>query len=214
MPDKTRILVVEDSKVYAQSLREIIEAAPDLEWIGTYSRVDECHQALDSDSAPSADILLLDLHLPDREGLSLIPLIRKVLPKCDVIVLTQNDDSLKTLEAIRLGVSGYILKSASIHKIWDTIRDVREGGNVIDPRLSKYVLKHLASPAEGNLSILSEREIQVLERLAMGYVKKEIADALALSINTINGYTENIYKKLQVQNVASAVATGIRRGLI
>ncbi|MGB0371649.1 MAG: response regulator [Opitutales bacterium] len=210
----TKVLVVEDSKIFAQSLREVIEVAPDLEWVGCYGRADACERALSRDHSIAFDLVLLDLHLPDREGLSLIPSIKQRYLNAHIIIITQNDDYLKTLEAVRLGVAGYILKNASIHKIWETIREVRDGGNVIDPRLSKLVLEVLSTPAKGQEGLLSEREVQVLERLSMGFVKKEIAESLDLSINTINGYTENIYKKLQVQNVAAAVATGIRRGLI
>ncbi|MEM1223606.1 MAG: helix-turn-helix transcriptional regulator, partial [Verrucomicrobiota bacterium] len=89
-----------------------------------------------------------------------------------------------------------------------------EGGNCIDPRLSRLVLNVLTSKETTVDSPLSKREQQVLEQLAMGYLKKEIANNLNLSLHTVNRYSENLYKKLQVTNVAAAVATAIRKGLI
>ncbi|MEM6884146.1 MAG: response regulator transcription factor [Verrucomicrobiota bacterium] len=214
MAKQIQVLIIEDNKPYAYSLREMLDAVEDMKWLGTFSRGEEAVDALKTDPSLKPDIILLDLKLSGREGMTFIPVLKQLLPNTQIIVLTQNDNYLKTLEAIRLGVSGYILKNVSVMEIWNIIREVHQGGNIIDPRLSRIVLNVLTSKQTKVENPLSDREQQVLEQLAMGHVKKEIADHLGLSLHTINRYTENLYKKLQVSNVAAAVATAIRKGII
>ncbi|MEO0509650.1 MAG: response regulator transcription factor [Verrucomicrobiota bacterium] len=210
-----RIITIEDNIAYRQSLQDTIEAAPDMLLAANFGRGEEAVEALrEGYSTLRPHIILLDLQLPGRNGVDFIPVLKQIVPNVEIIVLTQDDNYLRTLEAIRLGVAGYLLKSVSINEIWNAIREVNEGGNVIDPRLSRLVLKVLTSSEAPEENPLSEREQQVLEQLAMGFVKKEIAENLELSIHTINRYSENLYKKLQVTNVAAAVATAIRKGLI
>lgn len=215
MQQVIRVLTIEDNTAYRQSLQDTIEAAPDMLLAASFGRGENAVDALKEDCCTiRPHVVLLDLHLPGRDGISFIPVIKQLVPDAEIIVLTQDDNYLKTLEAIRLGVAGYLLKSVSINEIWNAIREVRQGGNVIDPRLSRLVLNVLTSREAPVENPLSERERQVLEQLAMGYLKKEIADNLQLSIHTVNRYSENLYKKLQVTNVAAAVATAIRKGLI
>ena len=210
-----RVLTIEDNTAYRQSLQDTIEAAPDMLLAASFGRGEDAVDALKEDcGALRPRVILLDLHLPGRDGISFIPVIKQLAPGAEIIVLTQDDNYLRTLEAIRLGVAGYLLKTVSINDIWSAIREVDQGGNVIDPRLSRLVLKVLTSGEAPEENPLSERERQVLEQLAMGYAKKEIADNLQLSFHTVNRYSKNLYKKLQVSNVAAAVATAIRKGLI
>jgi DNA-binding NarL/FixJ family response regulator len=125
-------------------------------------------------------------------------------------VLTSDRDYHTTIEAIRLGVSGYILKNASIGEIRSAIYELNDGASIIDPQLARLVLNALCSDSTGGYGPLSEREHQVLELMAMGFVKKQVADRLDISYSAVAQYTESIYKKLQVPNVAAA----IRKGLI
>ncbi|MEO0454590.1 MAG: response regulator transcription factor [Verrucomicrobiota bacterium] len=214
MPNPISVLIVEDNKAFANSLKETIEAVPDMHWMATYHRGEDCMSQMKSDPRLRPDVILLDLHLPGRDGLNFIPLFKQMTPQSKIIILTQDDTHTHTLEAIKLGVSGYLLKNISISEIWTIIREVHQGGCIIDSRLSRIVLDALTSPSAPAENPLSEREQQVLEQLAMGYLKKEIADNLELSQHTINRYTENLYKKLQVSNVAAAVASAIRKGII
>jgi len=186
-----------------------------MELVASYPSAEAYLEASDSNRTAEVDIVLLDLHLPGKSGLQLVPVLSKEIPDSNILVLTQNDDYRTTLEAIRLGVSGYLLKDAPIASIREAIIEVHEGGCVIDPQLSRIVLKALSS--DSNLdeeNLLTPREQQVLGLLAMGYAKKEVADHMEVSYRTVAQYTESIYKKLQVPNIAAAVATAIRKGLI
>jgi len=208
-----KITIVEDNANYLKFLENFIELEDHLELSNCFISCEDVLENLEENLSHS-DLLLLDLNLPGKEGLSLIPFIKRLSPSPKIIVLTNQDDYLKTLEAIKLGVSGYLLKEASVTELKQAIIEVSEGGCVIDSKLSKLVLEVLTQQKAELETPLSQREQQVLELLALGYVKKEIAKDLDLSYRAIALYTENIYKKLQVSNVAAAVATAIRKGLI
>ncbi|MEM1158551.1 MAG: response regulator transcription factor [Verrucomicrobiota bacterium] len=214
MSDLINVLIVEDNKSYAYTLREMIHDAQDMVWAGTFPRGEDCVETLKADSKLNPHVILLDLHLPGRDGSAFIPVFKQLRPAAEIIVVTQDDNYLNTLEAIRLGAAGYILKDVSVTAIWNAVREVYQGGHIIDPHLSRLVLRALTGDETQVDNPLSTREHQVLEQLAMGHVKKEIASNLNLSQHTINRYTENVYKKLRVSNVAAAVATAIRKGLI
>lgn len=209
-----RIAIIEDNRAYARSVEEIIRSSSGIEWAGTYSSAEEASAAFQTEPLPEVDVILLDLRLPGRSGLALIPVLRNHVPGANILVLTNDDDYRTVLEAIRLGVKGYILKDAPIAELRRAIQEVHEGGGLIDPRLSRLVLQVLDAPDASDDNPLSERERQVLELMAMGYVKKEVAERLGLSYSAIALYTSNIYQKLQVPNIAAAVGAAIRRGLI
>lgn len=216
MSQKIRILIVEDNTAYAQSLEEIVKTSDDMSCTGIFSSMGECREALGRSKGFKTDIILLDLKLPDGNGLSLMPVFSKLAPEASVVVLTSNDDYETVLEAIKLGVVGYVLKDTPVGELRRIIREVHEGGAVIDSKLSRFVLnafkEEAREPPESNT--LSPREKEVLELMAKGFVKKEVADALNLSYGAVALYTSNIYQKLQVPNVAAAVAKAIRKGLI
>ena len=217
MTDAIRICLVEDNANYAESIREVITSSEGMEFLSQYGSAGECQEAFQA-SPPAADIILLDYRLPDRNGLTLMPLFQEKAPDAGVIVLTGNDDYRTVLEAIQLGVLGYILKDAPIADLRRAIEEVNKGGCVIDPQLSRFVLKAL-SVEDGEVEAasktkLSRREHQVLKLMALGHTKREVAKQLGISYSAIALYSTNIYQKLQVPNIAAAVATAIRKGLI
>lgn len=214
MSQNTRILIVEDNAAYAESLQEIIGASEGMECIGRHATVGSCRRAYEQETPPKADIILLDLKLPDGGGLSLVPLMKERAPDTNIVVLTSNDNYRMVLEAIKLGVVAYVLKDTSVAELRRIIREVHEGGSVIDPQLSRYVLQALRDEVSIETDPLSAREREVLELMARGYVKKEVAEKLGISYSAVALYTSNIYEKLQVPNVAAAVATAIRKGMI
>ena len=217
MTDAIRICLVEDNANYAESIREVITSSEGMEFLSQYGSAGECQEVFQA-SPPPADIILLDYRLPDRNGLTLMPLFQEKAPDAGVIVLTGNDDYRTVLEAIQLGVLGYILKDAPIADLRRAIEEVNKGGCVIDPQLSRFVLKAL-SVEDGEVEAasktkLSRREHQVLKLMALGHTKREVAKQLGISYSAIALYSTNIYHKLQVPNIAAAVATAIRKGLI
>jgi DNA-binding NarL/FixJ family response regulator len=209
-----KIIVVEDNRAFARSIQEVILSGEDMDCIGLFSSADECRSALQSAEPPEADIILLDLKLPGTNGMTLIPFLRELVPKTAILILTNNDDYQTVLKAIQLGAVGYLVKDTPVSSLRRAIWEVHEGGSVIDPKLSRLVLKALTEIDTTTSNILSKLEQQVLELMAAGYVKKEVAEQLGISYSAVALYTTNIYEKLQVPNIAAAVATAIRRGLI
>ena len=214
MSHSIKIAVVEDNPAYARSIQEVIRTGNGMECTGVYYNTDECSSAFQGDDAPEADVVLLDLNLPGKGGLTLVPILKSCLPDINILVLTHNDDYRTVLEAIQLGVAGYILKDAPIVDIRRAIVEVNDGGSVIDPQLSRLVLKAFNNEEIETDNPLTKREVQVLEFMALGYVKKEVADKLGISYSAVALYTANIYEKLQVPNIAAAVGAAIRKGLI
>ena len=214
MKHPIQIAVVEDNPAYARSIQEIIASSEGMECSGVYHSSEDCMQALQSNKPPRVDVILLDLKLPGKSGMSLIPFLRKSTPQTQILVLTSNDDYRTTLEAIQLGVVGYVLKDTPVAALRQAIFDVHEGGTVIDPQLSRLVLKAFQDKGTGDDNPLSKRERQVLELMAMGHAKKDVATELGISYSAVALYTANIYEKLQVPNIAAAVSTAIRKRLI
>jgi DNA-binding NarL/FixJ family response regulator len=209
-----QIVVVEDNPAYARSIREIISISDGMECLGIYHSAEDCSYAFQTANPPKPDVILLDLKLPGKSGMSLIPFLRSAAPQARILVLTSNDDYRTVLEAIQLGVLGYVLKDTPVAVLRQAILDVHDGGSVIDPQLSRLVLKAFQDKGNGENNPLSPRERQVLELMALGYAKKDVANELGISYSAVALYTANIYEKLQVPNIAAAVSTAIRKGLI
>ena len=214
MDQITTVMIIEDNKAFTKSLRDIIELTTGMECLGHYHSAETGLDALKGAATPKPDILLLDLNLPGESGLTMLPILKKESPETEIIILTQNNDYHTVLQAIHLGASGYLLKGGTIAAIRETIREVSDGATYIDPQLSRMVLTVLCrgdTPAENPLS---PREIEALELLALGYSKKEAADMMDLSYHSVSTYVRNIFKKLEAPNIAAAIATAIRQGLI
>jgi len=209
---KIDVVVIEDNETYSEMLNHFLELSPRLNCLGRYASAETFIPEMQAVGL-KADVILLDLHLPGRDGLSLLPLVRQTLPEVNILILTQEDNYLATLEAIRLGASGYILKNSTSDEIERAIVEVKKGGCVIDPQLCKAVLQVMDAKTIGE-NLLSSREHQILELLAAGYSKKEVAENLEISYRTVAQGTERIYKKLQVPNIAAAVAKAVRNGII
>lgn len=210
MKDPIRILIIEDNQNYLNSLEQAMTLLDGVEYASGYGSFEAFQHA--GPDAP--DLILLDINLPGISGLDALPELKQMMPATEVIMLTQNDDYPNVLTAIQRGASGYIIKSGSVKEIHQAILDVHQGASVIDPRLSRIVLSTLAGTPNTQENPLSEREVEVLNALADGLTKKEVAHTMDLSYHTIDLYTRNIYEKLKSPNIAAAIATAIRKGLI
>ena len=214
MKSKTTIMIVEDNRTYRTSLLDIIELSKGLECIGDFNAAEPCLKKMQSGQTDRPDILLLDLNLPGENGMKMLPSFRQTAPETEVIILTQNDDFHTVLEALRLGANGYLLKGATVAEIRTTIREVAEGSTFIDPQLSRLVMNTLCRSGDPAENPLSTREMEVLELLAQGYAKKEVADKMGLSYHTVVSYVRTIFEKLESPNLAAAIAKATRQRLI
>jgi two-component system nitrate/nitrite response regulator NarL len=156
------------------------------------------------------------LNLPGMGGLEAIPWLKQYAPKSQVIVLSQSDAEADVLEAIAAGAAGYLLKNASLEEITDGIRTVMNGGATLDVHIAQYILTALQKqprPSNGRIT-LTEREMQVLELIGEGLLKKEISEQLHISIATVATHVRHIYEKLEVQNAPAAISKAFQAGIL
>jgi DNA-binding NarL/FixJ family response regulator len=208
-----RVWLIEDNTAYRQTVSRIISAAEGIDCTVAFSN---CETALASPAGAGVpDVILLDVGLPGMSGLDGIPQFRTTFPSAQIIVLTAFHDDDKIMRAICAGAAGYLLKMSSVDELVAAIRQVRAGGSPMDSRVARRVLELFAklSPVRQDYG-LTERERGVLELMVRGYIKKEIASELDLSVHTVDSHIRNVYDKLQVHTRSGAVAKAVTEKLI
>jgi DNA-binding NarL/FixJ family response regulator len=217
MKRKIRVMMIEDHPDYRDGVSLALETETDIELLTAFGTAERALRSLQSiRERKEPDVVLLDLNLPGISGLEALPFLRSAIPAAKIIVLTQSDREADVWEAIRNGAAGYLLKSASLDSIIDSIRTVMAGGASLDPNVASYILGLLQkSPAISQLDIaLSERELEVLVLLGEGLLKKEISDRLKISEPTVATHVRHIYEKLEVQNAPAAITKAYRAGIL
>jgi DNA-binding NarL/FixJ family response regulator len=203
-------MVVDDHPIVRQGLVSVLSDEEDLEVVGEAS---SGRQAVGMTSRLRPDVVLLDLEMPDVDGVEAIPQLLAVLPGLGVLVFTAYDTDERVLGAIRAGARGYLLKGASAEEIARGIRTVHAGGSYLEPRVASKLVAEVSSPRR-TLGALSEREREVLHLVAEGLPTKQIAANLTISERTVKFHVTSIFRKLGADNRAQAVALAAQRGLL
>lgn len=205
------ISIVEDQTVIRNGLMAILSMSPDFQLL-------ECHESAESlvEWLPKAirkpDIIIQDIGLPGMNGLECLVQIKKDHPFVKVMIFTVFDNDNNVFEALKLGADGYILKKETPEKIMDALRDLQEGGAPMSREVARKVMDSFKGTSSDNVSdLLSNREYEILQHLAKGYLYKEIADNLSISISTVKQHIHHIYEKLQVQNRSEAILRYLRQ---
>jgi DNA-binding NarL/FixJ family response regulator len=229
-----RLFVVEDQPKILKNQLKLLEVYDELKITGTALSGEEAIEELTKlDEKPQ--VILCDLGLPQMSGIDVTRAVKKQWPEIEILIFTIFDEEDKVLEAIKAGASGYILKGAEAKKIVESIREVHQGGSVIQPSLARSLLRHfrlpeVGTPPPGSLSSdednlrnleaqsgrrqLTVRELECLQIIAKGLSNNEAAEVLGLSKATIRTHLEHIYQKLDVSNRVEAVTEGLRQGII
>ena len=208
-------MLVEDNPAYREVIALAITDLNDMTLVGHFGTTEGALQHLEATPAnDQPDLLLLDLRLPGMNGLEAITHFHAVAPAMRIIVLTQSDTPGDITRAIRKGVSGYLLKRATLDEITHGIRTVASGGASLDSDVARHILTTLQRPANPVAEPLTEREHEVLELLADGLLKKEISGHLGISYSTVDTHVSRIYEKLQATNAPAAVGEAYRRGIL
>lgn len=206
------IWIVEDDTGYRRILQQTLN---DAEHITCNRTFPSCHKLFDAvEREPHPNMLLMDLGLPGMGGVEGIRKLSEIAPDITVVVLTVFNDKQKVLDALDAGAAGYLLKTASHEEIIQGLQSVFLGGAALSPSIAKIVLEQMKKPEPANEFDLSEREVAVLEKLAVGMSVKEIAGELGFSHRTTRFHLSNIYEKLHVPSQAGAVAKALRSGII
>ncbi|MCM2374238.1 response regulator [Aporhodopirellula aestuarii] len=212
-----RIMLVEDNVEYKEVIRIALEHEPDVELLSHFGTAEIALCTLqDSAACDQPDLIILDLRLPGMDGLTAIPAIRKIAPDTKIIVLSQSDRAKDVLRSISLGASGYLLKSATLNEITESIQTVMSGGASLDKGVAKFIVENLQTRNQqtDEPPLLSERELEIITLLAQGLVKKEIASQLNIGYSTVDTHVAHIYEKLKVNNAPSAINQAHRLGLL
>lgn len=210
-------MLIEDNLEYREAVRLALEQTQGLELTRQFGTAEIALRSLqDATEREAPDLILLDLRLPGMSGLEALAKCRENFPDVKVIILTQSDREQDVLHAISLGASGYLLKSATLNEIASSIQTVMDGGAPLDKGVAKFILESLQNrlPSNEDHSPLSERELEIVELLAEGFVKKEIASQLCIRYSTVDTHVAHIYEKLHVSNAPSAVNQAHRLGLL
>lgn len=199
------VSIIDDDAGVRESIASYINAARDLRCISTFSNAQE---ALENLPAKKPDVLLMDINMPEMNGIECARKLSTAMPSINILMLTVFDDSDKIFQALAAGASGYLLKRSQPSKLLAAIREVHGGGAPMSATIARKVVRsfrHAAETGSKNEG-LSPREEQVLDCLAKGYVYKQISEELHISIDTIRTYIRRIYDKLHVHSRTEAVA--------
>lgn len=197
------VSLVEDNAQYKEALMQCIAEEKNMCLVAAYSTAEK---ALADIMAHPPDVLIVDIQLPGMSGIELIRQLRNILPQCEYLICSVQDDVDSIFEALRAGASGYILKDATCLQIQQAIIDLTRGGAPMSPYIARKVIGSFRpAPTTPQQDDLSDREKEVLQLLAKGMLYKEIADTLSISRETVKKHLKNIYQKLHVQNKVEAL---------
>jgi DNA-binding NarL/FixJ family response regulator len=214
---KTRVAIVDDDLVFSAAVKDAVGFTTDMQIWGTATNKAGGIALL---GKTPADVLLVDLGLPDGSGLDVIRQARRAWPKCDIMVVTVFGDKKNILAAIAAGALGYVLKDMSAEQITGEIRTICAGGSAISPAIARALLSHLS---EQSIAIkplaktaldskpdveddeLTAREYQVLSLANKGFTYEEVAQSMGISLHTVKTHVKRSYTKLQVNSKTQAI---------
>ena len=199
------IFIAEDNAMALKSILMKLAPFEDIAVVKTLQNGEDLVKAIDSNEP---DVVLMDIEMPVMDGIEATKNVKSLYPNVKVIMLTTFDDDDKIFNAILSGASGYLTKDESAANIYRSIRDVYEGGAAMTSGIALKALNYIKksnNKFDAEKSILSQREIEVLQGLKDGLGYKQIASKLFISEGTIRKHIEHIYRKLQVNNKVSAI---------
>lgn len=214
MEDKIKVVVFDDNKSRRNSLNVLVNQTSNMSCIGTF---EDCSEVIANVRETQPDVVLMDIDMPNVNGIDGVRLLRKHFPGLCIIMQTVFEDDDKIIDAIIAGANGYILKKAHPSKILEGISEVVHGGAPMTASVARRVLELFQkNPGRniGNEFKLTEREKEILTDLVKGLSYKMIADNRSISVYTVNAHVRNIYEKLQVNSVAEAVRKAIEQRII
>lgn len=215
---EVRIYLIEDDPAIVQFVRQALLSRPRWRLVGVSDS--RCH-ALDHALDEAANVYLVDLGLPDGRGEAVLGWLANDCPEAELLVFTVFGDESRLVAALEAGATGYVLKGCSSDELVQAIEQIRGGGAPISPLLARMLLKRFRPVQEATAAalvlhevLLSDRETEVLQLVARGYVNKEIALRLSISPATVGSHIKNLYRKLAVHSRVQVVRVAQERGLL
>jgi len=208
MERNIRIVMIEDDEIIREGYALLIGQVEGYSVVKSYASFDDAVKTIMDDSP---DVILLDIELPGTNGITAIPKLKKMLPSAHILILTVYESEKQIFEALANGASGYLTKNTPAAKIIDSVKEVREGGGPMSVNIARMVIKSFQRNQE---SPLSKRETQILEQIADGKSRSQIAKELFIDLETVRSHIKNIYLKLDVNSRADAIRLAKENKLI
>lgn len=219
---RIRVLIVEDDIHFQDAFVEAIQNAPDMRLLAAACTRSQGLQAIDGEPA---DVLLVDLGLPDGSGIDVIRAARTRWPDCGIMVSTGFGDELHVMQSLEAGAAGYLIKDSTPKRMLGEIRTLHAGGSPISPMIARQILMRFVRPeatdsapleldSDKPRAVLSAREQQVLVFITKGFSTEEIASLMSVSRHTVQTFVRRIYGKLQVNSRTEAIYEARSQGLL
>lgn len=219
----TRLIIVDDHELARESLQNMLSDEPDIEIVGEAANG---RQALLLCSRLAPDLILMDVRMPEMDGLAATKEVKQRYPQTSVIMLTMHENPDYLFEALKVGAAGYVLKDAPQEEIIEAVRRVRNGESPMDSELAARLLRRLASEGErwrgkrasreaaDAVEPLTPRELEVLALMKLGRTNRQIAADLVISLGTAKNHVEHIIAKLGVSDRTQAVVKALELGIL
>ncbi|MBI4315423.1 MAG: response regulator transcription factor [Chloroflexi bacterium] len=207
--NKIRILLADDHTLFREGLKVILAAQADVDVVGEAA---DGAEAVTLARAQQPDVILLDLKMPHKDGLTAIGEIAACSPQTRILVLTSFADDERVFPAIKAGALGYLLKDAPRDQFLRAVREVAEGRPFLHPAIAFKVLRELSRPAVGEA--LTERELEALRLVARGLSNQEVAQRMIVNEHTVGKYVSSVLLKLHLANRTQATLYALRHKLI
>ncbi len=209
-----RVLIAEDHETVREGLRLIVDGQDDMQVCG---EAGNGREAISLAQKLNPDVLLMDISMPELNGLKAAAKLKRIAPEIKILTLTRHTDEAYLQELLQAGVSGYVLKQSAASELLRAIRAVACGGNYLDPAITgkvfgNYVGKSSRQRGETRGTQLTEREAETLRQIALGYSNKEIAERLDISVKTVEAHKANALKKLDMTSRIDIVRYAILQG--
>ncbi len=210
-----RVLIADDHKLFRQGLIGLMKTRDDL--VEVIGEAETGEEAIRLAEELHPDVILMDIYMPQMDGLQAAKEIHRTFPEIAIVMLTSSERDGHLYEAVQVGVSGYLLKSLDASELFDMLNGVVNGETAMTRAMAGKLLKVVASrmaDEEKGEQALTERELFVLRLVASGASNQEIAQKLSISVNTVKSHLKNILDKLQLENRTQAATYALKHGLI
>jgi len=212
---RIRVLIADDHKLFRQGLKSLMKTRED--WVEVVAEASTGREALELVEELHPDVVLMDIYMPEGDGLETTGQIRQRFPKTNVVMLTSSEEDEHLYQAVQLGAAGYLLKSLDADELFNLLEGVMHGEAAMTRAMAAKLLRGVARRsvnADRGEESLTERELVVLRLVASGASNAQIAEELCISINTVKSHLRSILEKLQLDNRTQAATYAVQHGLV
>jgi DNA-binding NarL/FixJ family response regulator len=207
-----RLVVYDDNRQRCESLKALLSLTDSMEWMADFP---DCSHVKDDMEKYRPDVVLMDIEMPNVDGISGVKIIKEHFPQVRIIMQTVFEDEDKIFSSLQAGAEGYILKNASAEKITQCIEEVYQGGAYMTPSVALRVMQYFNKPLQQKDEYkLTPKEKEVLKLLSDGLSYKMVADKLGISYFTVNAHIKKIYEKLHVHSLGEAVSVALKNRIV